>query len=278
MAYINSTIYSNVLRQEVALDLFLPNDKPDLGIIEPQGVIYFLHGLGSSEKRFREYTAVNRYAADNDLAMVYVSAPQSFYNDMKYGLPYYTYITEELPQLLKSLYNIDFPREKTFIAGLSMGGYGAFRIGLSKPEMFAGVASLSGACDIRMMAETVKKMPVIEGDTKSFIPAFGEDCDIKDEQDLYYLAKKVAEMPKEKQPRIALMTGKQDDLFFLHDQAKALGEYMKGLDLREFKYMAWDGVHDYTFWDRAILHTISYFLQNDYDKKQIELWTTEATL
>ena len=278
MAYINSTIYSNVLRQEVALDLFLPNDKPDRGIIEPRGVIYFLHGLGSSEKRFREYTAVNRYAADNDLAMVYVSAPQSFYNDMKYGLPYYTYITEELPQLLKSLYNIDFPREKTFIAGLSMGGYGAFRISLSKPEMFAGVASLSGACDIRMMAETVKKMPVIEGDSKSFIPAFGEDCDIKDEQDLYYLAKKVAEMPKEKQPRIALMTGKQDDLFFLHDQAKALGEYMKGLDLREFKYMAWDGVHDYTFWDRAILHTISYFLQNDYDKKQIGLWTTEATL
>ena len=140
------------------------------------------------------------------------------------------------------------------------------------------MASLSGACDIRMMAETVKKMPVIEGDSKSFIPAFGEDCDIKDEQDLYYLAKKVAEMPKEKQPRIALMTGKQDDLFFLHDQAKALGEYMKGLDLREFKYMAWDGVHDYTFWDRAILHTISYFLQNDYDKKQIGLWTTEATL
>ena len=74
MAYINSTIYSNVLMQEVALDLFLPNDKPDRGIIEPQGVIYFLHGLGSSEKRFREYTAVNRYAADNDLAMVYVSA------------------------------------------------------------------------------------------------------------------------------------------------------------------------------------------------------------
>ena len=91
MAYINSTIYSNVLRQEVALDLFLPNDKPDRGIIEPQGVIYFLHGLGSSEKRFREYTAVNRYAADNDLAMVYVSAPQSFYNDMKYGLPLHIY-------------------------------------------------------------------------------------------------------------------------------------------------------------------------------------------
>lgn len=278
MAYINSTVYSNVLRQEVALDLFLPNDKPEHGIVKPCAVMYFLHGLGSSEKRFREYTAVNRYAADNDLAVVYVSAPQSFYNDMKYGLPYYTYITEELPQLLKSMYNIDFPREKTFIAGLSMGGYGAYRIGLSKPEMFGAVASLSGACDIKLMAETVKKMPVVDGDSKSFTPVFGDDLEISPEQDLYYLAKEVSKLPKGKQPRTILLTGKQDDLFFLHDQAKVLGDYMKGLDLAEFKYMEWNGVHDYTFWDRAILHTISFFLQNDYDKKQIELWKTEANI
>ena len=273
MSFIYSTVYSKVLRQDIHLDLFMPQDKPEYGITKPKAVIYFLHGLGSSEKQFREYTATNRYARDNDVAVVYISAPQSFYNDMKYGLPYYTYITEELPQILKSIYGLDFPREKTFIAGLSMGGYGAFRIGLSRPDIFGACASLSSACDIRGMAERIKQMPEIKGDYLSVIPVFGEKLEISEDRDLFRLADKAAKMPKEQQPRIFLCMGKQDPLPGLIEGAHALRDKIRESGIENFKYMEWDGGHDYLFWDRAMMHIMAYFLENDYDKEKIGYWS-----
>lgn len=275
MSFINSTIYSNVLRQEVALDLFIPNDRPEKSIKKPRGIVYFLHGLGSSEKRFREFTATNRYAMENHIAIVYISAPQSFYSDMKYGLKYYTYITEELPQLLDSIYGLKFPREKTFLAGLSMGGYGTLKIGLSKPEMFGAIAPLSAPCDIRTMAETLKKQEKLEGDSLSFLPVFGEDFKIENEDDPFYLIKKVSELPPEQQPRIRLMCGIQDDLAMINEQNKSFDKYASTLPLADYKLMMWDGVHDYTFWDRAMMHTIAFFLKNKYDEKKIKLWRCE---
>ena len=275
MSFINSTIYSNVLRQEVALDLFIPNDRPEKSIKKPRGIVYFLHGLGSSEKRFREFTATNRYAMENHIAIVYISAPQSFYSDMKYGLKYFTYITEELPQLLDSIYGLKFPREKTFLAGLSMGGYGTLKIGLSKPEMFGAIAPLSAPCDIKTMAETLKNQGELEGDSLSFLPVFGEDMKIENEDDPFYLIKKVSELPPEQQPRIRLMCGIQDDLAMINEQNKSFDKYASTLPLADYKLMMWDGVHDYTFWDRAMMHTIAFFLKNKYDEKKIKSWRCE---
>src|SRR6185436_18624423 len=42
--------------------------------------------------------------------------------------------------------------EDTFVAGLSMGGYGALKWALRRPHRFAGVASMSGALDISAIA------------------------------------------------------------------------------------------------------------------------------
>ncbi|MEG1862750.1 MAG: alpha/beta hydrolase family protein [Oscillospiraceae bacterium] len=274
MAFIETSVYSQVLKQDMHVDLFLPNDRMDHPLKKPRAVIYFLHGMGSSEREFREYTAANRYARENHVAMVYPSAPQSFYNDMKYGLKYFTYLTEELPALLLSLFGVGMPREKTFVAGLSMGGYGALRLGLMRPDIYGGCAGFSGACDIRAMAQSLKENPVEDG--KAFIPVFGEEMDIKDDQDLFCLAKKASELPVEKQPRVFMACGKQDDLFFLHDQNIKLKSYIQTLPIADFKYMEWDGVHDYSFWDRAMMHAISYFLNNGYDEKKIKLWRCEA--
>ena len=85
-----------------------------------------------------------------------------------------------------------------------MGGYGAFRIGLSKPEMFAGVAGPSGACDIRMMAETVKKMPVIEGDQRALFRLSARIVILKMSRTCTTLQRKLQRCLRKKQPRIAL--------------------------------------------------------------------------
>ena len=278
MAFINGTFYSNVLEQEVMLDLYLPNDRAEKSIEPPVGVVYFLHGMGSSQKRFREYTAANRYAMDNHLAIVYISAPMSFYSDMKYGMKYYTYITEELPVFLKSAYNLDFPREKTFLAGLSMGGYGTWKIGLSRPDMFGAIAPMSAPCDIRMVAEIVRKYNAagkpVSG-LESIMSTFGDDPVISDKDDIFWLLEQVSKLPADQQPRIRSMCGKQDELISIFKQNVKLDAFAQTLPLADYKFWKWDGAHEYSFWDRAILHAIAFFLENDYDETEIRKWRCE---
>ena len=276
MAFINGTFYSNVLEQEVALDLYLPNDRAENSIKKPDGVIYFLHGMGSSQKRFREYTAANRYMMDNHLAIVYISAPMSFYSDMKYGMKYYTYITKELPEFLASAYGLDFPREKTFLSGLSMGGYGTLKIGLNNPDMFGAIAPFSAPCDMKGMLENIKNTDPPRTDLPMFKAVLGEDLEMEDTDDPYWLIKKVSELPAEQQPRIRLMCGKQDELAYIYKQNVAFNDYAKDLPLADYKFMAWDGGHEYSFWDRAMLHAVAFFLENDYDKDRLKLWRSEA--
>ncbi len=279
MAFISSSFYSAVLGQEVDLDLYLPNDYTNKSSIsQPQAVIYFLHGLSRSQQYFKELSAANRYARDNQLAIVYISAPQSWYSDMVHGMKYYSYITQELPQLLKSMYGLEFPREKTFLAGLSMGGYGTWKIGLSRPDMFSAIAPMSAPCDMKMVAEMIAQRKAAGADTSgfsSFFGAFGDDMDIQDKDDIFFLLKKVSELPAHQQPRIRSMCGKQDELIKIFVQNVKMDEYAKTLPLADYKFWKWDGAHEYSFWDRAILHAIAFFLENDYDETEIRKWRCE---
>ena len=83
-----------------------------------------------------------------NLAVVMPNVHRSFYADMKSGGRYWEFVSEELPQIVKSFFPVSSRREDTFAAGLSMGGYGAFKLALRCPEKFAAAASLSGAADI----------------------------------------------------------------------------------------------------------------------------------
>ena len=47
-------------------------------------------------------------------------------------------------------------REDTYIAGLSMGGYGAFKAAMTYPQRYAAFGSFSGALDIEAVAAAAK--------------------------------------------------------------------------------------------------------------------------
>ncbi|CAN5521394.1 hypothetical protein BH10ACT10_BH10ACT10_09270 [soil metagenome] len=53
-------------------------------------------------------------------------------------------------------------REDTFVAGLSMGGYGALKWALHQPERFAAAASLSGALDVVALSRLDERAPLFE--------------------------------------------------------------------------------------------------------------------
>ncbi len=68
--------------------------------------------------------------------------------------------------------------EETFVAGLSMGGYGALKLALTHPERYAAAASLSGALDLRTLLLHARRPALLDR-------VFGGT--VTDEDDLFTL-------------------------------------------------------------------------------------------
>ncbi len=108
-------------------------------------VLYLLHGSTDDDTIWMRRTSIERYASTRGLAVVMPQVNLSNYCDEVYGLNYWTFVSEELPALVANTFHVSTVREDTFVAGLSMGGFGAFKLALNKPEQYAAAASLSGA-------------------------------------------------------------------------------------------------------------------------------------
>lgn len=110
-------------------------------------VLYLLHGLSDDCTIWERRTSIERYATEKGIAVVMPEVRRSFYTDEAVGERYWTFVAEELPQLIARTFRVSTAREDTFVAGLSMGGFGAFKLALNHPDRFAAAASLSGALD-----------------------------------------------------------------------------------------------------------------------------------
>ena len=155
MAFIQANIYSNVLEMEVNLNVILPQTtKKVIGTSSEQEttdipVLYLLHGMGGNHSVWERRTSIERYVANYGLAVIMPSTDLGWYTDTVYDMKYWTFIAEELPEICHELFpQLTRKREKTYAAGLSMGGYGALKLGLAKSENFAAVISLSGAVSV----------------------------------------------------------------------------------------------------------------------------------
>ncbi|RZT84295.1 S-formylglutathione hydrolase FrmB [Pseudonocardia sediminis] len=118
----------------------------------PPPVLYLLHGLSDDDTAWVRNTSIERYVEQLGIAVVMPQVHRSFYLDQAYGGNYRTFLTEELPQVVGRFFRVSERREDTFVAGLSMGGYGALSWALTDPGRFAGAASLSGALDLAALA------------------------------------------------------------------------------------------------------------------------------
>lgn len=116
--------------------------------------LYLLHGLSDDDTIWVRRTSIERYVAELGLAVVMPQVHRSFYMDEVHGGRYWTFLSEELPAIAGSFFPLARRREDTYVAGLSMGGYGAFKWALRHPGTFAAAASLSGALDVAEMQRT----------------------------------------------------------------------------------------------------------------------------
>ncbi|MFG3706216.1 alpha/beta hydrolase [Micromonospora sp. NPDC047670] len=154
MALMRCDFYSEVLGLSTSMTVLLPQQtSSQIGMSgsAPQGdppVLYLLHGLSDDDTTWLRRTSIERYVAPLGLAVVMPQVARSFYADEEHGNRYWTFLSTELPRLCHEFFRLSARREDTFVAGLSMGGYGALKWALRDPGRFAAAASLSGALDV----------------------------------------------------------------------------------------------------------------------------------
>lgn len=151
MALIECRFFSEVLGLSTSMTVILPQQTAtQIGMegrvrAERHPVLYLLHGLSDDDSIWLRRTSIERYVAQMGIAVVMPQVHRSFYTDMEYGGKYWTFISEELPALARSFFPLSHEREDNFVAGLSMGGYGAFKLALRRPDALP----LQPACPAR---------------------------------------------------------------------------------------------------------------------------------
>lgn len=151
MALLQVNFFSTALKRTVPMTVILPVDKTMAGNRGCQSApcfktLYLLHGLLGDYTDWVINTRIRQWAEARNLAVVMPSGDNSFYVDQitpnnRYG----DFIGRELVELTRKMFPLSHKREDTFIAGLSMGGFGAIRNGLVHVETFGYIAGFSSA-------------------------------------------------------------------------------------------------------------------------------------
>ena len=136
------------------VSLFDRQSLADSCQVPPEGypVIFLLHGAGDCGDDWLLHSRVADLADQYQMALIMPSIGNSFYLDGVGGVNAYSYITEELLTYARSIFPLSKSREHIYLCGYSMGGYGAVRMGLLRPDLYRKVISLSGALDIKFAA------------------------------------------------------------------------------------------------------------------------------
>jgi len=219
--------------------------------------LYLLHGHSDDHTAWQRWTSIERYVEGLNLAVVMPAVNLSFYTDMAHGGKYWQFISEEVPAVARDLFPLSAQRADNFVAGLSMGGYGAFKLALSHPDRFAAAASLSGAVDIREVVKAhndplnkiwLREMRAIFGDDLSKVAGSTHD--------LLTLAKKVAKAPLK--PRLYQCCGTED---FLHADNLRFRDAVRKLPL-DLTYAEGPGEHNWAYWDMMIQNVLAWMFPN----------------
>jgi S-formylglutathione hydrolase FrmB len=110
-------------------------------------VLWLLHGTSGDNDCWTRFTRLESWAEQYKIAVIMPDCRLSAFCDMDKGPAYYSFVTQELPAVCQAMFPLLAGRKNNFIGGLSMGGYGAMKIGLRNPDAYSLILNLSGGVD-----------------------------------------------------------------------------------------------------------------------------------
>ena len=235
MAFITIEFLSEILGRQTSIDVIIPqrNTNGEIGITnnakgEKYKTLVLLHGLSDNSRIWMRRTCIDRYATEKGIAVVMPSGDRSFYTNMYNGDRFADFIGKEVLAIAREYLPLSDKREDTFIAGNSMGGYGA----------------ISSVADVAKFME--ERYPLLG------TQIFGEGNKVPDSEDLFALTTACESNPL--RPRLYMIEGLGD---FMLEENRRLQAHIKTLDY-DFTYEEYEGIHDWAFWDTYIQKVLAW--------------------
>jgi putative tributyrin esterase len=239
IAHVN--YFSKSLVKEVGFYALLPDRQEKRG---PYPVFYLLHGLSDDYTAWLRWTSIERYVRELPLIVVLPDGDRSFYCDAADGPQYEKAIVEDLIGFVDRYFGTIPRREGRAIGGLSMGGYGAMKLGLKYPRMFCSITGHSGAYGVFR----AKNWRQGEGPWKGIVTT----NKARRENDCFALASR---LKGRKTPAIRFDCGLED--FLLEEHNRPFAAHLRRLGIPH-EYEEFPGGHNWAYWDEHIQEAIRF--------------------
>lgn len=236
MALLNVEFKSEVLGKATKIKVIINQAaKP------PYPTFYLLHGLSDDESVWSRNTSLERYAQSYPFLLVMPDCARSWYCDSKLGR-YETFISQELVSFVDTIFPTRKLAKYRAIGGLSMGGYGALKLGLKFPRIFGSISAHSSAIGFMRWGASVNDI------AETPILFDGIDTAANDPYEL------VLKIPEKQRPHIYFDCGRNDFLYADNQKFDAF--------LRKGKiphtYHRFDGAHEWSYWDTHIQDALKF--------------------
>jgi S-formylglutathione hydrolase len=231
------TFFSTALNRKMPYRVFLP---VKLAPGQRLPVIYLLHGGGGNFRDWSDYSDVAGYAA-HGLILVMPEGNTSYYTNaaLKPEDKYEDFLVNDLASDVETRFPVAKGRTNRAIIGVSMGGYEAVKLALSRPELFVFAGAISPAIDVPSRHFALRRVE----QSWRFRTIFGPDGSRSRRlSDPFFL---VQSSDPAKTPYLYLTSGEQEPL--LEPNIR----FASRLHARHFSYEfhTKPGGHDWAQWD-----------------------------
>lgn len=242
------TVRTNTLAGRADICVFVP---PGSELLEDVPVVMLLHGVYGSAWSWSHCAGVHLQAkkmiADGALPQMIIAMPSDgLFGDGSAYLPHHTadyeaWIVKDVPQALKEVLPQVSDQSPFFISGLSMGGFGALRLGVKYKQLFRAVAAHSSITGLEQMRLFTKDHP------DQYLPADPSDTSV-----LLTILQYQDDLPP-----IRFDCGREDLLItFNRNLNKALETHQIAHVYEEF-----EGGHEWTYWEKHVARSLQFFAQ-----------------
>lgn len=261
MATLTTTFQSRELHRKVTFSAIIPtktkslyettNDKKSSD--EPLQTLYLLHGWDGNHEDWIQNSRIVDLATKHNIAVIMPSGDNSFYVDHPNRDNYGRFISEELVSETRELFSLSEKRKDTWVAGLSMGGYGALRNSLLYNETFSKVAAFSS----RLLTKEDSNHQLAKDGPVYYklrdILRSQSFSDLPKTMDVYELARKY-----KGKVNVFMACGTEDSLF---NENRKFHLFLNNLKFKHDYYESAGG-HKWDFWDYYIEKAIKWMLNN----------------
>ncbi len=241
MPILNLTRAWTSLQEQTTIRVMLPNE---INPGEHLQVLWLLHGLGDDGSGWLRKTNLEVLDKYTHLAIITPEMNRSFYMNMENGLPYWDYLTKEVIPEMRKLLPLSTAPADNFVGGVSMGGFGAFKLAFTHPDWFSAAIAISPVVDLTILPELMPDYKAI----------FAGPAPKR------YLENLAESAPQDQLQKIRFYhcIGDQDFMKADNDQ---FANYLKTQRQLDLTYKTGPGDHDWLYWQKVLPEILTWLLK-----------------